>query len=100
MDIIHASYINNTLGIDVMKHHREFVYFSADDKMGCLNNEWLYIYHFGGIEYLHKYQNHDLKNYATEYPQQLQRMKQYAFSQTQASEWLFKQNKTAVTAAK
>lgn len=100
MDIIHASYINNTLGIDVMKHHREYVYFSADDKMGCLNNEWLYIYHFGGKEYLHKYHNHDLKNYATEYPEQLQRMKQYAFSQTQASEWLFKQNKTAVTAAK
>lgn len=97
MGILNASYINNTLGVDVFKEKRECIYFSADDKLACINDDWLFIYRYdGGREGLYNYKkglNIDLSN---ENKKVKDFMKKYAFSQTQTADWIITNDKTKI----
>lgn len=35
---------NNTLGIDIIKQKRPYIFFTSDDLMGCINSKYFYIY--------------------------------------------------------
>ncbi|HEX5624653.1 MAG TPA: LTA synthase family protein [Saprospiraceae bacterium] len=96
MGIMNASYINNTLGIDVLQHPRPCIYFSADDKIGCLDEKWLYIYHLSGTEGLYDHTLGSTENAAMQHPEALEKLKHYAFSQLQAYEWMVTQDKTRI----
>ena len=65
MGIIGANYTNNTFGINILKEQHPFVVFSADDKIGCVNNQGFYYYKTLANEqtYLRKYKNLDPVNY-------------------------------------
>lgn len=98
MDILNMNYTNNTLGLNALKQHRPYMYFSADDKIGCINEEWLYVYRYEGRESLYHFKDdQQAEDLASLYPEQVKAMKSYALSQTQTSEWMFVQNKTALT---
>lgn len=98
MDILNISYTNNTLGVSALQHSRPYMYFSADDKIGCINNEWLYVYRYEGRESLYHYHGPNAENdVASAHPEQVKAMKTYALSQTQVAEWMFIQNKTALS---
>jgi phosphoglycerol transferase MdoB-like AlkP superfamily enzyme len=97
MGILNYSYVNNTLGIDLLKEKRKYSYFSADDKIGCIDAQFLYIYdNITGSEYLHKYKNGDPKNYIAEFPNEAGAMKLYAISMTQGAKWLITNNQTGL----
>ncbi|MCO6495757.1 MAG: sulfatase-like hydrolase/transferase [Bacteroidetes bacterium] len=96
MSLLQISYINNTLGAVPEQVQREMIYFSSDDKLTALNDEWLYIYYYSGSEYLYKKSEPESKNYIQDYPEIAAKFKQYAFSQTQTADWLFRHNKTKV----
>jgi phosphoglycerol transferase MdoB-like AlkP superfamily enzyme len=96
MGILNLSFINNTLGIDLVKEERPYIYFSADDRIGCLSKEFFYVYRTNGIESLYRYKTNETKNYLTEYSFTVDSMRTYAFSMLQASQWLIKNGKTGV----
>ena len=96
MGILNFNYINNTLGTDVINNKRECIYFSADDKLGCLNEEYLFVHTFGGNESLYKYKNGDTKNYSVEKKPELEKLKNYSFAQTQVAQWIYASNKSSI----
>jgi phosphoglycerol transferase MdoB-like AlkP superfamily enzyme len=65
MGIIGASYTNNTFGINVLKYKHPFVVFSADDKIGCVDDKGFYFYKTLANDqmFLRKYKNLDPVNY-------------------------------------
>lgn len=71
---------NETLGIAFDIHPRKYAYFSADDKLGVLDQEYFYIWNRNGQEYLYKYKTSDQTNYLKQHPEKANEMKKYAFS--------------------
>ena len=69
MGIINTKYTNQTFGINILKEKHPFVVFSADDKIGCVDNKGFYFYKTlsNGNTYLRKYQNLDTVNYKYQY---------------------------------
>lgn len=96
LGILGASYVNNTLGLDGINEKRDCIYFSADDKIGCINSEWLYIYRYGGDEGLYRYKTGNTKNYASEKKEEFNKLRNYALSQIQATEWIISNDKTSL----
>lgn len=96
MGLMNVNYINNTLGVDVLKNPRPCMYFSADSRIGCIDKNWLYVYRFGGTESLYKYQSGDLKDYAADHKPQVEKLKNYSFSNVQTAEWMIANDKTSL----
>jgi len=96
MGLLNAGYINNTLGVDILKSPRDCIYFSADDKIGCIDEEWLYVYRFGGSESLYQYKTGNTHNFAPTRKPEFEKLKNYALSQTQAAEWMISNDKTSL----
>ncbi len=69
MGIINAKYTNQTFGINILKEKHPFVVFSADDKVGCVDDNGFYFYKTfsNGNTYLRKYKNLDPVNYKLQY---------------------------------
>ncbi len=86
--LLNVPYKNNTLGIDLLKENRPYIYCGADDKYGVLDQNWLLIGRQNGNYSLHKYQNKDTKNYASEFPEVVQKMKLYTESQLQSYQYV------------
>ena len=63
MGLLGYKYVNNTPGVDLLKEYRPFMFFSADDKIGCTNQEFFYVYRTNGNESLYKYKNQDTHDY-------------------------------------
>ncbi len=96
MNLMDFSYVNNTFGIDVLTNPRKAMYFSADDKIGCIDSQWLYVYHFGGNEFLYHYKNGDQFNYKDSCSSIFNDLRNYALSQIQCSEWMYSHNLTGI----
>lgn len=96
MGLLNESYTNTTLGIDLLKEKRPYIYFSADDKIGCMDHNYFYIYHTDGREELYNMNNSGKENYLKQNSETAQKMKNYAFSMLQTSQWLILQHKTGI----
>ena len=97
MGLLNIPYVNKTMGIDLIKEKRPYIYFNADDKIGCVNDQFFYIYRTNGIESLYKYRNFDAKDYISQFKSKADSMKRYTFSMLQASQVLILNNKTGYT---
>ncbi len=93
MGLLGYNYVNNTAGIDLLKETRPFTFFSADDKIGCTNDEFFYVYRTNGSESLYKYKNQDTHDYLPQYKSLADSMKTYSFSMLQASQWMVNSKK-------
>jgi phosphoglycerol transferase MdoB-like AlkP superfamily enzyme len=76
MGIIGSKYTNTTFGLNVLKQTHPFVVFSADDKIGCIDNQGYYYYKTLANDetYLRKYKNLDPINYKTQFKQKVDSM--------------------------
>jgi phosphoglycerol transferase MdoB-like AlkP superfamily enzyme len=81
-------YVNNTFGIDLTREKRPFSYFSADEKLGCLNQEYFMVIRKDNNESLYKYRNKDLTNYLNENKSLVDSMKVYTYSMLQTTNWM------------
>ena len=90
MGLLNYSYVNNTLGIDLLneKEKRPYIYFSADDKYGVLDDEFYLIVREDGSPGLYKYKTSDLRDYLSQYKEKAADMKTYAESMFQTTQWL------------
>jgi len=95
MGILGLGYENNTLGVDVMKQLRPAIYFSQDDKLGCINGQWLYVYRFGGKETLYDYRKGSSVDYASKQTEAMKALRDYALSQTQSAAYVISSNLTS-----
>lgn len=95
MGILGIKYINNTAGVDVFNEPRPFMYFCADDKIGCIDNQYFYLYRVvNNTESLYKWKDNDTKDYINELKAKSDSMKKYSFSMLQASQWMINNKKT------
>lgn len=83
MGLTNMHYIKNNMGINIWQQKRPFAYFSADDKIGVINDEYFLIYKKEGQQALYKYREKGHHNYANKIPQLVSEMKNYAFSHIQ-----------------
>lgn len=97
MNLIALPYTNNTLGVDLFTRHRPYTYFCNDDKLGVINNEYLFIYrknsHDSYRGSLYKYNETSVTDYIKLLPQLADSMKTYAFSNMQTAQYLIENKK-------
>lgn len=76
MGIIGVKYTNQTFGINILKESHPYVVFSADDKIGCVDNNGFYYYKTfsNNQRYLRIYKDLDPVNYIEKYPQKADSM--------------------------
>lgn len=65
MGLLKYPYINNTLGVDLLKEKREYVVINDDDKIGVLDSSYFCVIKNERL-LLHKYRNKDVKDYFEE----------------------------------
>jgi phosphoglycerol transferase MdoB-like AlkP superfamily enzyme len=93
MGLLKLQYNNNTLGIDLLKESRPYIFFNADDKYGVIDTDWFLIVRDDKIKSLYKYRNSDTHNYAGERPDIVEKMNVYAQSNLQTFQYIIRSNK-------
>jgi len=93
MGILNLPYINNTLGIDLLKESRPYIFINDDNKVGVLNDSLFMIMKDKEKSKLFKYQNGDKHNYAQEYPEQILEMENYIKHNLQTYQYMLKNEK-------
>ena len=96
MHLLNISYTNSTLGVNTFTHPRQYMYFSADSKIGCISKDWFYVYRFGGTESLYNYSISSNVDQAKQQKEELEKMRNYAFSNIQTAEWIIANDKTSL----
>ncbi|MFK8267099.1 LTA synthase family protein [Capnocytophaga cynodegmi] len=79
------SYSKQNMGINIWRQKRPFAYFSANDKIGVINDQFYYIYKKDGSEALYKYKTKDTHNYIDSYRKLADEMKKYMSAHLQTS---------------
>jgi len=93
MGILNQSYINNTLGIDLLSDTRPYIFINHEDKFGVIDQEYLLIMNNDNEKALYKYRNMDKKDYQNEQQQLLQEMEEYTISNLQVFQYLMQSDK-------
>ena len=90
MDILNISFVNNTLGINLLQDKREMVFSSGDTEYCVFDNDWYFIGSKNKPSQLFHYQDFDMKNYAEEKPEVVEKMKTYGESNFQSFNYIYK----------
>lgn len=93
MSAAKQAYAQTAMGIDLFNENRPFVYFNADDKVGVMNEKYLFIYRKNGPETLHELPF--VENCIAENKEIAQQMKNYAFAQMQVTFEMIQKNKVS-----
>lgn len=96
MHLLGMSYENNTMGIDLLSQKRPYAYFSQDNRLCVINDEYYFVADKYGSEYLYKYNSGSNENYNAAYPSLTDSMKNYAYSFLQTTQWMIENKKTSV----
>lgn len=96
MGIIGAPYINNTLGIDLVKEKRSAIFFNQDEKYAAVNGKYLMVAGIKGKEGLYNYTNGDTKNIIKNYPEIYDSLKHYAEAMYQTTQYLNQKKATFI----
>jgi phosphoglycerol transferase MdoB-like AlkP superfamily enzyme len=88
LGMLNIPWINSTMGLDIRRRVRPFMYFCADDRIGCIDGEHYFIRRADGQETLYAYADLGTHNFADDLPQKTGTMRSYAFSMMQATQWL------------
>jgi phosphoglycerol transferase MdoB-like AlkP superfamily enzyme len=87
LDILNIPFVNNSFGIDLMKESHKYLFFTSDENLGCLDEEYFYINTKTGEELLHKYKSGNLTDFSGLYPAKTQEMATYSKSMLQTAQW-------------
>jgi phosphoglycerol transferase MdoB-like AlkP superfamily enzyme len=89
-------YVNNTFGIDLQNEQRDYIIFSSDDKLACMNDSLLYIYRENIKDGIYRYRDNNLNEESDKFPKELETMKKLGFSLLQSSQWMLEKNRTGL----
>jgi len=96
MGIIGAPYVNNTLGIDLIKEKRRAIFFNQDEKYAAVDGKHLMIAGIKGKEGLYNYINGNTKNMIKNNLKIYDSLKQYAEIMYQTTQYLNKKKLTYI----
>ncbi|MGB0888240.1 MAG: LTA synthase family protein [Vicingaceae bacterium] len=95
MGMLNLPYINNTLGIDLIKEKRSYIIINDDDKFGVLDTTHLLIVKKDEQPKLYNYQNKEVKNSIKQNKEKATEMETYGKSNLQVFQWMLLNNKTS-----
>ena len=92
--ILNLEFENNTFGINLLKEKHPFVFFTADDKVGCVDNDGFYFYelHAQNVIKLRKYRDLDQHDYYKEYMSRADSLRAGGKKMLDAAEFFIRQN--------
>jgi len=93
MGFLNQPYTNTTLGIDLNKETRPYIFFNSDDKFGVLNRELFLIVRNDGSSNLYKYQNNNKTDFIKVLKDEASQMNEYARSNLQVFQHILKRRK-------
>jgi phosphoglycerol transferase MdoB-like AlkP superfamily enzyme len=96
MGLLNLPYLNNTLGIDLLKESRPYTVINGDDKLGVIDNEFLLILKDGEKPKLFKYRNLDKTNYVDQLSDKAAEMEIYGKSTLQVYQDMMLNNQTYI----
>lgn len=97
MGLLNQPYINNTLGVDLFREERPCMFFSSDDAIGCINDEYFFSYNLKmKRKSLYRYNDHDPQNLAQDLPEKTDNMYAYPAAMLRVTSSMFKNNQTRV----
>lgn len=88
LGMLNVPWTNTTMGIDMRKNVRPFMYFCADDRIGCIDGEHYFIHRADGHETLYAYADLSTKDLWGALPEKSTAMRDYAYSMMQTTQWL------------
>ena len=88
LGMLNVPWMNTTMGIDIRQRVRPFMYFCADDRIGCIDREHYFIHRADGHETLYAYADLSTKDLASTLPEKEKTMRDYAYSMMQTTQWL------------
>lgn len=96
MSLLGKSYINNTIGVNLLTEKRPYAFFSQDNRLCVINDEYYLVIYKSGNESLFRYKNNLTDNVADQHPELVEDMKKYAYSFLQTTQWMIENKKTEV----
>ena len=97
LGLLNQSYMNNTLGIDLFKQKRPYMFFSSDDSVGAIDSSFFYSNNIKtSIEGLFDYRNNNPENMIDAYRTRADSMRSYSASMLRVSEYMIKNKLTRV----
>ena len=97
MGILNLSYVNNTMGIDLLRESRPYIYFSNDEKIGCIDGEYFYVYRVeNGEKSLYRYTSNETDDLSKQYKGKADSMYIYSVSMMQTAQWMIQNNKAGL----
>lgn len=91
MHLLRIPYVNHTMGINVFMEKRPYIFFSNDDKIGCVNDKYFLVVRMSGGESLYDYKAKSTIDEIHENASLAADMKNYAFSMMQTSQLVLRQ---------
>lgn len=88
LGMLNLPWTNATMGIDIRQNVRPFMYFCADDRIGCIDGEHYFIHRADGHETLYAYADLSTKDLVGDLPGKSGAMRDYAYSMMQTTQWL------------
>lgn len=85
---LHVPWTNTTLGIDALHEKRPFIFFCADDRVGCLDTTHYFIHRADGHETLFTYEHLSFDDEQERFPEKTRAMKDYAWTMMRATQRL------------
>lgn len=77
---------NGTCGLDLLRQRRKYAYFSADEKVGVMDDEYFYVYRVSDNDgKLYRYIDGETEDVAAQQPERTESMRQHAFGMLQWS---------------
>lgn len=97
LGLLNIPYLNNGMGIDILKETRPYIYFSADDKIGCIGKDYFWVDRLSTkSSSLYYYRTLDQTDYSSREKKEAANMKAYAFSMLQVAQYMNKHALTSV----
>lgn len=94
--LLNMSYVNNGLGVDLFKHERKYAYFSADNKLGIIDDKYFLIYRGEKNVSMYTYKNNSIVDVYPENKILADSMKNYGFSMLQSAQYLIENRLTNI----
>lgn len=94
MGILNVPYINNTLGIDLLREKRPYIFMNDDDKTGVIDSERFLIFYPNGTLKLYKYRNNDVHDFSNEENKKAKEMEAYAKCNLQVFQYMLRHENT------
>jgi phosphoglycerol transferase MdoB-like AlkP superfamily enzyme len=97
LGLLNVPYVNNSLGVDLLKEKRPCMFFVSDNQLGCINSDYLYVRNFvNQADFLYDLCREQPDNLAAQYPAVTRQMSDYGLSMTITADCLIRDKKTRI----